>query len=71
MELAADRRGLELATRAGFARAGAFEALDPQWETGEEAPDPFAGWPPALAGYLDRFRRTHPPMAERRRALAG
>ena len=68
MELAADRRGLELSTRAGFARAGAFEALDPQWE-GDEGADPFVGWPPALAAYLNRFRRSHPPVVERRRAL--
>lgn len=68
MELAADRQGLDLVTRAGFARSGAIEVFDPRWEEDPPA-DPFAGWPPALSAYLNRFRTSHPPMAERRRAL--
>jgi Zn-dependent protease with chaperone function len=69
MEFAADRQGLALAVRAGYSAAGALEAFDPRWE-GEEDADPFADWPPALAVYLNRFRRSHPPMADRRAALA-
>jgi Zn-dependent protease with chaperone function len=69
IELAADRHGLELAVRAGFSRAAALDALDPHWDD-EEPADPFADFPPALAEYLNRFRRSHPPVAERRKALA-
>lgn len=68
IELAADRHGLALATRAGFSPAGAFEVLDPRWEDDAHA-DPFADWPPAMATYLNRFRLSHPPIVDRRRAL--
>ena len=68
IELAADREGLALATRAGFSPAGAFEVLDPRWEEGAH-PDPFVEWPPAMAAFLNRFRLSHPPIVLRRQAL--
>ncbi|MEQ1566529.1 MAG: M48 family metalloprotease [Myxococcota bacterium] len=67
IELAADRLGLELAVRAGFDRRAALQALDPQWDDPPVEPSP--SLPPALDRYLDRFRRTHPSMRERRAAL--
>ncbi|MEQ1505548.1 MAG: M48 family metalloprotease [Myxococcota bacterium] len=70
IEFAADRHGLALALKAGYARDRALEALDPRWDDDEPA-DPFAHLPPALGAYLNRFRRSHPSIADRRRALLG
>jgi Zn-dependent protease with chaperone function len=68
IELAADREGVRLVRAAGFAPAAALEALDPDL-LGEEPPDALAAWFPGLAAAVDRVRRTHPPLAERRQAL--
>jgi Zn-dependent protease with chaperone function len=69
IEFAADRLGLELAVKAGFSREGALQVLDPSWDD-DLADEPYREWPPALRTYLLRFHRSHPPMSERRAALA-
>ena len=50
-----------------------LEALDPERWPEDEPEDSFVGgaaWPPELRTFVDRFRRSHPPLAERREALA-
>ncbi len=70
MELQADRYALELATAAGFAPEGAFEALDPEfWGVDPDEPEAPSDLPPRLAELVDRFRRSHPPLPERLAAL--
>lgn len=68
MELMADAYGVQLLHRAGFAAEGALEAFgEDLWV--EEPEDTLEGWPEPLAEWLDRFRRSHPPMHVRRDAL--
>ncbi|MEZ4320936.1 MAG: M48 family metalloprotease [Myxococcota bacterium] len=68
MEYQADRYALELARRAGFDPAGALEALSPTlW--GSEPDDAMADWPPRLRQWVNRFRKSHPPLEARLEAL--
>lgn len=67
VELAADREAVELCRRAGFDPHGAIEAMD---QSGDEAPEERnAHWSAPIGAHLDRLRRSHPPMRERKAAL--
>ncbi|MCB9679275.1 MAG: M48 family metalloprotease [Alphaproteobacteria bacterium] len=68
MEYQADRYALDLARRAGFDPKGGLEALDPDFWKAE--PDTaMADWPPRLREWVNRFRKSHPPLELRCEAL--
>jgi Zn-dependent protease with chaperone function len=68
MEYQADRYGMELAKRAGFDPRGALEALSPTlWNA--EPDESMADWPPRLREWVNRFRKSHPPLESRIEAL--
>ena len=64
-ELHADRRALEVTSKAGFDPRGGVEALHPDLWDAEPEPPPREGF----LGKLDRWRRSHPPTAERLAAI--
>jgi Zn-dependent protease with chaperone function len=68
MEYHADRYGMQLAQKAGFDPKGALEALDPGlWKT--EPDDAMADWPEPMRDWVNRFRKSHPPLENRCEAL--
>lgn len=68
MEFQADRHGMQLAQRAGFSPDGAFEALSPSlWE--EQPVEPETWGTPQIREWVNRFRKSHPPLQERLEAL--